>query len=268
MPSVIQAIFVPGSRCRCSCLLRSHTYPRDVVLLCRVSIVVSKVHKHTLPVNSDCAFSHIGGIGFGKGELDEKPKESVCTFADGTPVNNHDDLWRCMHEANCTINDDWLQMAVFRDPRPAVVSTYYHLEVHGGLGNESLDAFVAKELPILCQWVAARYILFSGMLVDQSFEFWYSAANANPLSWHYQWFFAVGLQLPVHVVESTAQAAAADDLGFNHKEIDLHPGEEARAETSVRRFEDEVSPDIVKVADAVLRTWLPPVLLERLGVEP
>lgn len=235
----------------------------------RVSIVVSKVHKHTLPVNNSCAFSHSAGIGFGKAKAENHPKEEACVFADGTPAKNNDDLWRCMHEADCEITDDWLQMAVFRDPRPAIVSTFYHLEVHGGRELGKLDDFVARELPILCQWVAVRYILFSGILADQSIELWYDDAMEDPLGWHYHWFYSIGLQLPLHIVEATAKAAAADDLGFWHKEIDLHPGEEARTEaTAVRRFEDEVSPDVLEIADAILRRWLPPVLLEKVGIVP
>ncbi|CAN0509263.1 unnamed protein product, partial [Scytosiphon promiscuus] len=45
--------------------------------------------------------------------------KSACTFADGSKVENRDDLWRCMHTANCDITDDWIQMTIFRDPRPA-----------------------------------------------------------------------------------------------------------------------------------------------------
>ncbi|CAM9152414.1 unnamed protein product, partial [Laminaria digitata] len=60
-----------------------------------------------------------------------------------------------------------------------------------------------------------------------------------------------------------------DNLGFNHKSVDEHPGEEARKNaTGIRRFEDEVSREVFEQADAVLRTWLPPLLLERFGVVP
>ena len=225
-------------------------------------------HKHTLPVTTTCAYSHGGGTSIGQHQVKGHARDQPCTFADGTPVNNRDDLWKCMHEANCDSTDDWLQMGIYRDPRPAIVSTFYHEEVQKDLDLGNLDDFVIRELPIICQWLAVRYILFSGVLTNQSVEFWYSDAMDDPLAWHYKWLYTVGLQLPLHVVEATVQAALADDFGFEHKEIDIHPGEEARTEPGVRRFEDEVSPEVFEVADDVLRTWLPPVLLERLGVVP
>eukprot|EP00904_Undaria_pinnatifida_P012614 jgi/Undpi1/8483/HiC_scaffold_25.g10950.m1 len=174
-----------GSDARCSC-----------ETIESVTILLSRVDKHTLPVSTDCAYSHNHGI-----ELAPDPNNkhshghSACKFADGAPLTNHVDVWRCVHEANCNTTDDWLQMVVFRDPRPAV--------------------------------------------------------------------------LPFDVVEATAQAAADDNLGFGHKKIDAHPGEEARrAESKVRRFEDEVDPEVLEIADAVLRVWLPPVLLDKLRVSP
>lgn len=221
--------------------------------------------KHTLPVKDTCAFAHGGGIGLRK---DGKARKQPCTFADGTHVKNYDELWRCMREANCDITDSWIQMAVFRDPRPLVVSTFYHIQVHAGRDLGDLESFVLKELPIVCQWMAVRYILFTGILADQSMEIWYEDAMADPLGWHYKWFHSIGLQLPFQVVEAAAKAAAANDLGFGHKKIDVHPGEGPKNEPGVRRFEDEVRPEVLAVADDVLRTWLPPVLLERFGIVP
>ena len=52
------------------------------------------------------------------------------------------------------------------------------------------------------------------------------------------------------------------------QDIDLHPGEKPRNDSGARRFEDEVSPEIVMMANDVLRAWLPAVLLDRLGVTP
>lgn len=252
----------------CKSLASLAPRPSVSCLSLRVLVTTSKANKHTLPVYASCAFSHGIGIGLPDGEAEGVGRQPPCTFEDGSPVNNQDDLWRCMHEAHCDITDDWIQMAVFRDPRPAIVSTFYHIKLHAQKEIGTLEAFVARELPISCQWLAVRHILFAGTLADQSIEVWYNDAMNDPLGWHYHWFYSVGLQLPFHIVEATAQAAAADDLGFKHKPIDLHPGEELRGKQGLRQFEDEVSTEILAIANDVLRTWLPPVLLERFGVEP
>ena len=221
-------------------------------------------------MNSTCAFSHGNAIVIGKDKSDGSPSEPPCKFADGTHVTNHDELWRCMHEADCEVTDDWLQMAVFRDPRSAIVSTFYHIK-NGKKHNMpvgDVDAFVVRELPIMCQWLALRYILFIGTLRDQSMEFWYKDAMADPLAWHYEWFYSLGLQLPFRVVEATARAAVADDIDFTHKGIERHPGEKSSRVEGIRLFENEVSSETLALVDSVLRVWLPPVLLERFGVVP
>ena len=183
-------------------------------------------------------------------------------------VNSKDELWQCMHEADCEFTDDWLQMTVLRDPRPAVVSSYYHLMTVVHTALPSLEQFVANKLPIMCQWLAVRYTLFSGSLSDQSTEFWYQKALADPLTWHHNWFDMVGLQLPFNIVNDTANAAVNYDFRFNKRHIDVHPGEEGKAAPGARRFEDQVSPEVLHTADEVLRVWLPPVLLEQLGIAP
>lgn len=234
----------------------------------RVSFFVTAHNKHHLPVGDTCAYAHRGGLLMTHRQATGHARKAPCSFADGTHATNNKDVWRCMHEANCHITDDWIQMAVFRDPRPTIVSLFYYLEVdrHWNLGD--LEAFVARELPILCQWLAVRYTLFTGILAHQSVELWYNDAIVDPLGWHFHWFYSVGLQLPFHVVEAIAEAATADELGFDQKTIDAHPGEEPRDETVARRFEDEVSPEMLEFANDVLRTWLPPILLERFGVAP
>ena len=85
---------------------------------------------------------------------------------------------------------------------------------------------------------------------------------------HWLGFQSVGLQLPLGVVKATAQAAVSDNIAFAHKTVDSHPGENSTTVKGPRRFEDEVSSETVDLADDILRTWLPPVLLERLGVKP
>ena len=198
-----------------------------------------------------------------------KTSQPPCKFADGMLPNDYEDLWRCMEEAECVFTDDWLQMAVFRDPRLVTVSSFYHITVnfkYDPLGT--LDEFVARELPIVCQWLAVRYILFTSILGGQSMQFWYEDAMVDPLAWHYHWFQSVGLQLPRGVVEDTAQAAVDDNMAFAHKPVDPHPGENSTTEEGPPRFEDQVSAATLDLADDILRTWLSPVLLERFGVEP
>ena len=152
----------------------------SLVLSHRVSIELSDLDKHTLPVNHGCAYSHARGIDFGLMKGDFRAK-NACKFHDGRRISSQDDLWQCMHAADCEFVDDWLQMAVFRDPRPAVVSSYYHIKRLARVDLPSLEEFVAAKLPIMCQWLAVRYTLFSGSLSHQSTEFWYRKALANPL---------------------------------------------------------------------------------------
>lgn len=243
----------------------------DTLWLRRVSVVLSKAAKHTLPVDkTTCAFSHIRGIELFPSESrrDSNAKQSACTFQDGTLPTNYNEVWRCMHEADCDITDDWLQMVIFRDPRPTVVSTYFHIKTHH-LDKDfgQLDSFIAAQLPNICEWLAVRHILFSGLLSHQSMEFWYDDAIGDPLGWHYHFLDSVGLQLPPDIVKEASEAAAGNIFSFHNNMIDPHPGEKARNGTgAVRRFEEEVSPEIVKIADDILRVWLPPVLQEKLGV--
>ena len=217
-----------------------------------------------------CAYRHPRGIDLGTNQEGIHPDGNACTFQDGTRVENLDDLWKCMVEADCDIVDNWLQMVVLRDPRPVAVSAYFHTKVHNNDDDDpnlgTLEEFVKKELPVMCQWVAIRYILFSGLIPHQSTEFWYYDALSNPLEWYYRWYDAVGLQLPFHVVDAAANAAAANDFGFQVKTIDKHPGGELGAEEGVRSFENEVSKETLEVANAIVREWLPPVLLAKLGI--
>lgn len=246
--------------------LRPCVSSRALFCLFRVTLVLTKKAKHTLPVDDTCAYSHSGGMDLAI--VDRYIGKTACTFADGSKVENKDDLWRCMHKANCDINDDWIQMAVFRDPRPAIVSSYFHREVQGSKHLGTLEDFVNRDLPLLCQWLALRYMLFRGMLNHRSMEFWYDDVVADPLLFHYHWLYSIGVQLPPHVVQSMTRAAVADNLGFGHKGIDVHRGEKVSNHTGGRRFEDEVSPELIETANAVLRVWLPCVLLDKLGIMP
>lgn len=86
---------------------------------------------------------------------------------------------------------------------------------------------------------------------------------ADPLAWHYRWLASVGLQMPAEVVKGAASAAARHDFIFPSKGVDEHPGGNA---SERRSYRDEISAVTLAGFDDVLRTWLPPVLLARLGV--
>lgn len=76
-----------------------------------MAITLTNTDKHTLPVESGCAYEHIPGI-------------AKSNFT--APCKAHDDvpdpaglagLRRCVLDASCAITDDRLQMSVNRDPR-------------------------------------------------------------------------------------------------------------------------------------------------------
>lgn len=219
-------------------------------------------------MSAGCAFWHVNTVDRGK-HTKLHPDGNACMFPNGTHVENYLDLMQCMDKANCTvIEDGWLQMAVLRDPRTLTVSAYYHCRK--GRGENSfegtVDQFVAQFLPLMSQWVAIRYKLFADIMSDRSTLFWYTDATVNPMEFHYRLLDAVGLQLPAPVVKRTVDAVLGNHFEFDEKGYDKHPGEHAPNEWKPHKFEDEVSPETLVMADETLRTWLPDVLLTRLGV--
>ena len=241
---------------------------RDVCLLpvylpLRVTIRVFQLGKHYLPVRRQCLYSHRRGFDIEETRPSRRG-EDACKFANGTRIRDHGDLWPCMKEANCRITDTSLQMALYRDPRSVAVSTYYHRKRQEKTGNVSVEEFAIEHLPLLCQWVAVRYILFSGNLYAQSEQFWYEDALVDPLAWHYRWFDFAGLQLPATVVKATAAAAANNDFSFEYKPYDEHPGQSN--ETRALDFEHMIGRELSEVAEDIMRQWLPAVLLAKLGV--
>lgn len=94
--------------------------------------------------------------------------------------------------------------------------------------------------------------------------YWYEDALDDPLSWHFEWLASVGLHIPPKVVEGAASAAARHDFVFLTKGVDRHPG----GVTLRRSYKDEITAETLSGFDAVLRTWLPPIVLARLGVAP
>ena len=194
---------------------------------------------------------------------------TVCSFDDGSSVKNYDDLRRCVHEADCSIDDDWHQMAIFRDPRPVTVSAFYHLYRNDRLifFSGTVDDFVAAMLPVTTQWIAVRHILFEEIIQDRATSFWYRDAMEDPTQWHNRWLQTIGLQLPIEIIQIMVDTAVAGDFGIGGKGFDIHPGAETgvnQTETVVKKFEDEVSPPLLAAADDILRQWLPNVFLRRL----
>lgn len=162
-------------------------------------------------------------------------------------------------------------MAILRDPRPMVVSAYFHqLEnAPSYVQGVSVDEFVLLMLPILCKWLSVRYLLFADLLAAKSAIFWYDEALADPIGWHESFFSFVGLKLPQDIVRKAAKAAS--DGGkifglFPSKGMDKHQGG-ADADEG-RTFRDEVNSTTLSSIDDVLRVWLPPVVLEKLDVKP
>lgn len=169
-----------------------------------------------------------------------------------------------MEESACPIDPgNTLQMAVFRDPREVAISTYFFIR---GYESVDLDSFVLETLPILCQWITIRFMLFGGYLAKQSVLFWYDEVKADPLKWHYEWSASVGLQLPASAVEAAVDDAVHGKFDFWSKGIDPHPGSKSMKNTNgsfTEKFDDE---DTLARANSILRVWLPPLLLVRFGV--
>ena len=143
------------------------------------------------------------------------------------------------------------------------VSAYFHHlkyrpDVVEGM---TVDEYVRENLPRTCQWTALRYTVFDGLMAGNSSVFWFQDTISDPVGWHLQWTRFAGLQLPMTVVESIAQAAVESGERF----INEHIG--GSDPSATRTWEDEVGADIVEGAGDILRTFLPPVLLARWGVQ-
>lgn len=127
----------------------------------------------------------------------------------------------------------------------------------------NLPRKVLSMLPQICQWIALRHILFSGFMANRSTLFWYEEALDDPIQWHQQWLASVGLHLPAAIVTSIADAAVGSKHDFMASELDHHPGGINR---EGRSWRDEVTPALLESMDEIVRIWLPPVLLARLGI--
>jgi len=165
-----------------------------------------------------------------------------------------------------TCTDDRPQLVILRDPRAVAVSSYFHRR-NGHVISESttLREYVPKILPGICKWISIRYVLFAGLL-QHSTVFWYDESVASPHAWHRRFLDSVGLHVPTPLVERAVEAALRGDFAFNTKRMDTH-FESNKADIVVgRTWEDEVDPDLIPELDAILRLWLAPVVLAKLGV--
>lgn len=227
---------------------------------CRVSITILNTAKHTLPVSDECGYVRGGGVA--------RPEDKVCKTSPGTSrPENYVGLLNCMRESMCEITDNRLQMAILRDPRPMTVSAYFHQlrNTPRLVEDMTLDEYVIVMLPIICKWLCVRYFLFAEWLAADSMIVWYEDALSDPVGWHDMFFSGVGLMLPESVVEKAASAASdgGKNFGFPSKGRDAHPG---GINAPDRTYQDEVNAATLSIVDDILRVWLPPVVLEKLGV--
>eukprot|EP00752_Nemacystus_decipiens_P012792 g11327.t1 len=222
----------------------------------RVSVTISSLYKHLLPVSNKCPWQHVNAITLeGKG----------CTTVAGRPVQNHTDTAECLHENPCEVTDDRPQMLILRDPRAVVVSSFFHLKHHKNERGESVDSFAVRMLPTICRFVHLRWLLLHERMADRTVEFVYDESLADPLGWHQRWLSSVGLTPPKSVVEKATNTAVRKEYGFTGKGVDTHPG--GKEATPARRWDDEISAEVVEQLNDICRVWLPPALLEKFGVD-
>lgn len=226
-----------------------------------MTITLTNTDKHTLPVDASCAWYHKRGIA--------EEDAAVCNPVDGGAVAmNQAELWQCATDAACPIIDNRLQLSVMRDPRAIAVSAYFHIlrEYPQTMRYASVDEYASAFLPAACKWLSIRYMLFSEMLGDRSLLAWYDDAQENPSEWHRRFLEFVGLRMPDEVVAVAVGDATGGGsrFGFPVKGIDRHQG--GAEANPTRSFRDEISAETLENMDAVLRVWLPPAVLQHLGV--
>ena len=148
------------------------------------------------------------------------------------------------------------------------VSAFYHRKLNARHVDESvkLEEWALKILPRICMWVTIRYLLFTGTLSDRSTIFWYHEALADPLDWHHRFLDSVGLHLPSSLVRSAKDAALRQKFPFGFKGIDRHSEGSSQEVMPGRSWEEEVGVETAEAMEKVIRVWLPPVLLAKLGV--
>ncbi|CAM9993163.1 unnamed protein product [Ectocarpus fasciculatus] len=226
----------------------------------KVSIAVSSLFKHDLPVPPNCPWQHVDNI---------TPENKGCTTVNGRRVGNYADTVECLHQHPCRITDDRIQMLILRDPRAVVVSAFFYLKWHPAASkkyrrDESVDSFVLRMLPTMCHFIHLRYLLLHEKLDGRTVEFTYDESLADPFQWHQRWLSSVGLTPPPAVVLKATNTSVRREYGFVGKGVDKHPG--GKEVTEKRTWEDEISHEVAEQLDDICREWLPPVLLEKFGI--
>lgn len=225
-----------------------------------VSVKISSLLKHDLPVSSECPWQHVDGVtGEGRG----------CTTVGDRGVRNHQETAKCFRDSPCDVVDSRIQMLVLRDPRAAVVSMYYYGKKNPGMSGqpkigESVESFALRMLPTICGYVHLRYLLLSEAMPDKTVEFVYDESLMCPFGWHKRFLSLLGLAPPLPVIRNATDSALRNSFEFMSKGIDTHPGGTAVGPT--RSFEDEISAEVKGRLDDLCRIWLPPVLLEKFGI--
>lgn len=166
-----------------------------------------------------------------------------------------------------------------RDPRAGAVSTYFHEQTHAHVYNKegavgsaatTLDEFVLAMVPVLCQWLAVRYILFTEIMGPKSTLFWYDDGLNDAVTWHTDWIASAGVHLPQPAIEVMADAALREDFAFDTKGRNDHPGEKTTTkkeeETHRPTWQEMLRPETLVKLDVISRKWLPPAVLAKLNL--
>ncbi len=185
-------------------------------------------------------------------------------------MQNYTDTVRCLHAKPCRVTDSRHQMLILRDPRAVVVSSFFHQRTHPeSVGRarpgESVEDYALRMLPTVCRFVHLRYQLLQEQMPDRTVEFLYDESFADPLGWHQRWLSFVGLTPPESVAQEATDTAQRREFGFTVKGIDKHPG--GKEATQRKSWEDEISAEVVGQMYEICLVWLPPVLLEKFGID-
>lgn len=195
----------------------------------------------------------------------------VCLFADGSRPQNYREIVDCVKESQCPITaSDMHQLVIFRDPREVAVSTYYFTNEYtkllpNGEPRETVDAYALRILPILCEWISVRHIVFGEYLAKNSTAFWYDEIKSDPVEYHRAWLALVGLHLPVRELGIAVERAVHGELDFHTKGFDPHPGLSTDHPRN-RTLEAQLRNDTLPRMEPILQQWLPPVFLSKLGI--